>query len=657
MSRSSVSSLRRTRISPSFSPVLFWSASARSSCSCVTRRSETSRSPKRLPTGAWPWPRGATVVAPTLASRLSSGPVSGGLGCSCRPSVLIASRLDPQTRCQPRGSGRVEGKQEFSQWRRRATGSPSGQFRCRVASFFSARLLAVALPLAAQYRHLLVERSADGFVVTVTLNRPAAMNAMNTAMGEDLLACFDGLLRDSLVRAVVFTGAGDRAFCAGGDLKERNEMTDEAWRAQHVIFEQAASRILKTPVPVIAAVEGFALAGGCELATLADFIVASETAVFGVPETTLGIFPGIGGTQLLPRILGAPLAKELIFTGRRMKADEAKAAGLVNHLVPRGGARAKALELAEAIARNGPIAVRQAKKAIAYGLETDLDARREYPEKFVNELTQAGYLAALIPQEYGGAGLGIVEGALILETIHAAGGNAAACHAQMYIMGTLLRHGSAEQKRRYLPKLAAGELRLQAFGVTEPNSGSDTTKLATTAVRRGDRYIVNGRKMFISRVLQSDLMLLLARTTPVDQVKRRTDGLSVFLVDIRNLTGLEVRPLRMMMNHSTNALFFDDVEIPADSLIGEEGAGFAYILAGMNAERILVGSESIGDGRWFVDKAVTYSSQRVVFGRPIGANQGVQFPIAKAHTAVEAAALMRDKAAALFDAGQPCGPE
>src|SRR6058998_1084383 len=304
MSRSSVSSLRRTRISPSFSPVLFWSASARSSCSCVTRRSETSRSPKRLPTGAWLWPRGATVVAPTLASRLSSGPVSGGLGCSCRPSVLIASRLDPQTRCQPRGSGRVEGKQEFSQWRRRATGSPSGQFRCRVASFFSARLLAVALPLTAQYRHLLVERSADGFVVTVTLNRPDAMNAMNTAMGEDLLACFDGLLRDSLVRAVVFTGAGDRAFCAGGDLKERNEMTDEAWRAQHVIFEQAAFRVLRCPVPVIAAVEGFALAGGCELAVLSDFVVASETAVFGVPETTLGIFPGIGGTQLLPRILG-----------------------------------------------------------------------------------------------------------------------------------------------------------------------------------------------------------------------------------------------------------------------------------------------------------------------------------------------------------------
>jgi len=223
------------------------------------------------------------------------------------------------------------------------------------------------------YRHLLVERSAGGHVVTVTMNRPEQMNAMNTAMGEDLLACFDALQRDAGARAVVFTGAGDRAFCAGGDLKERNEMTDEAWRAQHVIFEQAAFRLLRCPVPVIAAVEGFALAGGCELAILCDFIVAGETAVFGVPETTLGIFPGIGGTQLLPRILGAPLAKELIFTGRRMKADEARAAGLINHLVPKGQARAKATEIAETIARNGPIAVRQAKKAIAYGMETDLE--------------------------------------------------------------------------------------------------------------------------------------------------------------------------------------------------------------------------------------------------------------------------------------------
>jgi enoyl-CoA hydratase/carnithine racemase len=223
------------------------------------------------------------------------------------------------------------------------------------------------------YRHLRVERSPDGHVVTVVLDRPEQMNAMNTAMGEDLLACFEALARDADVRAVVFTGAGDRAFCAGGDLKERNEMTDAQWRAQHVIFEQAALRVLRCPAPVVAAVEGFALAGGCELALLADFIVASETAVFGVPETTLGIFPGIGGTQLLPRIVGAPLAKELIFTGRRMKADEARAAGLVNHLVPAGQARARATELAAAIARNGPIAVRQAKKAIAYGSETDLE--------------------------------------------------------------------------------------------------------------------------------------------------------------------------------------------------------------------------------------------------------------------------------------------
>lgn len=223
------------------------------------------------------------------------------------------------------------------------------------------------------YRHLRVERSPDGHVVTVVLDRPEQMNAMNTAMGEDLLACFEALARDADVRAVVFTGAGDRAFCAGGDLRERNGMTDAQWRAQHVIFEQAALRVLRCPVPVIAAVEGFALAGGCELAILSDFIVAGETAVFGVPETTLGIFPGIGGTQLLPRIVGAPLAKELIFTGRRIEADEAKASGLVNHLVPAGQARARATEIATAIARNGPIAVRQAKKAIAYGSETDLE--------------------------------------------------------------------------------------------------------------------------------------------------------------------------------------------------------------------------------------------------------------------------------------------
>jgi len=287
----------------------------------------------------------------------------------------------------------------------------------------------------------------------------------------------------------------------------------------------------------------------------------------------------------------------------------------------------------------------------------DLDSRREYPEKFVNELTQAGYLACLIPPEYGGAGLGMPEGGMILETIHANGGSASACHAQMYIMGTVLRHGSDAQKQRSLPKIASGELRLQAFGVTEPDAGSDTLQLKTTAVRKGDRYVVNGRKMFISRAMQTDLMLLLARTTPADQVKRRTDGLSVFLIDIRSIKGLEIRPLKMMMNHSTNALFFDDMEIPADTLVGEEGKGFQYILSGMNAERILVASESIGDGRWFTEKSVAYSGQRVIFGRPIGANQGVQFPIARAYANVEAAALMRDKAAALFEAGEPCGAE
>jgi acyl-CoA dehydrogenase len=287
----------------------------------------------------------------------------------------------------------------------------------------------------------------------------------------------------------------------------------------------------------------------------------------------------------------------------------------------------------------------------------ELDEKRQYPEAFVQELTKAGYLGAMIPEEYGGGGLGVLEGGLILEEVNHSGGNAAACHAQMYIMGTVLRHGSEEQKAYYLPKIASGELRLQAFGVTEPNSGSDTTKLQTTAVRQGDAYVVNGQKIFISRVLQSDLMLLLARTTPLDQVRKRTEGLSVFLIDIRDLKGLEVRPLRTMLNHSTNVVFFDDVEIPAGSLIGEEGRGFRYILDGMNAERILVASESIGDGRWFVEKAVQYSKDRVVFGTPIGANQGVQFPIAKAHMAVEAANLMRLKAATLFDAGEPCGAE
>lgn len=287
----------------------------------------------------------------------------------------------------------------------------------------------------------------------------------------------------------------------------------------------------------------------------------------------------------------------------------------------------------------------------------ELDDKQAYPHEFVNELTQAGYLGALIPEAYGGGGLSILEGGLILEAINESGGNAAACHAQMYIMGTVLRHGSAEQKAQYLPKIATGELRLQAFGVTEPNSGSDTTKLQTTAVRDGDHYVVNGQKIFISRVLQSDLMLLLARTTPLSEVQKRTQGLSVFLFDIRELDGFDVRPLRMMLNHATNVLYFDNVRIPADSLIGEEGRGFSYILDGMNAERILVASESIGDGHWFIQKAVDYSKGRVIFDKPIGANQGVQFPIAKAHMAVEAADLMRLKAAAMFEADVPCGAE
>ena len=287
----------------------------------------------------------------------------------------------------------------------------------------------------------------------------------------------------------------------------------------------------------------------------------------------------------------------------------------------------------------------------------ELDAKREYPEAFVQELSKAGYLAALIPEAYGGSGLGILEGGLILEEINRSGGNAAACHAQMYIMGTLLRHGSDEQKARYLPQIASGALRLQAFGVTEPNSGSDTTQLQTTAVRQGDAYVVNGQKIFISRVMQSDLMLLLARTTPLSEVRKRTDGLSVFLIDIRDLPGFEARPLQTMLNHSTNVLFFDGVEIPADSLVGVEGNGFSHILDGMNAERVLVASQSVGDGRWFVEKGSQYAKERVIFGKPIGANQGVQFPIAKAHMAVEAADLMRLKAAAMFDAGEPCGPE
>jgi acyl-CoA dehydrogenase len=288
------------------------------------------------------------------------------------------------------------------------------------------------------------------------------------------------------------------------------------------------------------------------------------------------------------------------------------------------------------------------------------DREREYPAEFVQELTDSGFLAAMIPEEYGGSGLGVGAGAAILEEIHASGCNGGACHAQMYTMGTVLRHGSDEQKQKYLPKVASGELRLQAFGVTEPGTGSDTTQLRTTAEKKGnDAYVVNGQKVWISRAQQSDLLLLLARTTPKEDCKKRSEGLSVFLVELDKAVGngLDIRPIRAMVNHSTNELFFDNLEIPASSLIGEEGKGFRYILDGMNAERILISAECLGDARWFVEKASTYATERVVFDRPIGANQGVQFPIAKAYANAQAADLMTRKAAAMFDAGASCGAE
>jgi len=289
----------------------------------------------------------------------------------------------------------------------------------------------------------------------------------------------------------------------------------------------------------------------------------------------------------------------------------------------------------------------------------DIDLRLDYPKAFVDALTEAGYLAALVPEEYGGSGLGVTDASIILEEVNRSGGNSGACHAQMYIMGTLLRHGSEEQKRRYLPKIATGELRLQAFAVTEPTTGTDTTKLKTTAVRQGDRYIVNGQKVFISRVEQSDLMMLLARTTPFEKAAKKSQGLSVFLVDLRQAIGhgVAVRPIHTMMNHHTNELFIDNLEVPAENLIGEEGNGFRYIIDGMNAERILIAAECIGDGYWFVDRARTYAKDRVVFDRPIGQNQGVAFPIARAYVNVRAADLMRYDAAAKFDRSEACGAE
>jgi acyl-CoA dehydrogenase len=307
--------------------------------------------------------------------------------------------------------------------------------------------------------------------------------------------------------------------------------------------------------------------------------------------------------------------------------------------------------------------IRDAVRALCAGFPDEyhrkVDEKRGYPEEFVDALTKAGWLAAMIPQEYGGSGLGLTEATVIMEEINRAGGNSGACHGQMYNMGTLLRHGSEEQKRKYLPKIASGELRLQSMGVTEPTTGTDTTKIKTTAVKKGDRYVVNGQKVWISRVQHSDLMILLARTTPLADVKKKSEGMSIFIVDLHQATGrgLTVRPIPNMVNHETNELFFEDLEIPAENLIGEEGRGFKYILDGLNAERTLIAAECIGDGYWFIDRVTKYAGERVVFGRPIGQNQGVQFPIAEAYIEVEAANLMRWKACALFDAHRPCGAE
>ncbi len=289
----------------------------------------------------------------------------------------------------------------------------------------------------------------------------------------------------------------------------------------------------------------------------------------------------------------------------------------------------------------------------------DLDQRRAYPEEFVAALTKAGWLAALIPQEYGGAGLGVREASVVMEEINRSGGNAGACHGQMYNMSTLVRHASTEQKAHYLPRIASGELRLQSMGVTEPTAGTDTTAITTSATRKGDRYVVNGQKVWISRVQHSDLMILLARTTPLAQVRKKSDGMSLFLVDLREAIGkgLAVRPIANMVNHETNELFFENLEIPSQNRIGEEGRGFRYLLDGLNAERAIIAAECIGDGYWFIDKVTRYASERVVFGRPIGKNQGVQFPIAEAYMEIEAANLMRFKACDLFDAGKPCGAE
>ncbi|HEX6266230.1 MAG TPA: acyl-CoA dehydrogenase family protein [Burkholderiales bacterium] len=312
------------------------------------------------------------------------------------------------------------------------------------------------------------------------------------------------------------------------------------------------------------------------------------------------------------------------------------------------------------LAREDYPEVRDAVRALCEKFDSaywqDVDAKRAYPEAFVDALTKAGWMSALIPDEYGGSGLSLTEASVIMEEITRSGGNAGCCHGQMYNMNTLLRHGSAAQKKKYLPRIAAGELRLQAMGVTEPTAGTDTTRIKTVAVKKGDRYVVNGQKVWTSRLQHSELMILLARTTPLDQVAKKSEGMSVFLVETKS-KGLEVKPIRNMVNHETNQVFIDNLEVPADNLIGEEGKGFRYILDGLNAERILIAAECIGDGYWFVDKATHYAKERVVFDRPIGQNQGIQFPIAEAYMEIEAANLMRYKAASLFDRKTSCGAE
>jgi acyl-CoA dehydrogenase len=315
---------------------------------------------------------------------------------------------------------------------------------------------------------------------------------------------------------------------------------------------------------------------------------------------------------------------------------------------------------------NGPephIEIREGVRALCREFDSaywqKVDEERGYPDAFVEALTKAGWLAALIPEEYGGSGLSLTAASIIMEEINRSGGNSGSCHGQMYNMGTVLRHGSDEQKREYLPRIASGELRLQSMAVTEPTAGTDTTRISTVAVKKGDRYVVNGQKVWTSRVRHSELMILLARTTPLEKVKRKSDGMSIFIVDLREAArrGMTVKPIRNMVNHETNQLFFDNLEVPAENLIGEEGKGFRYILDGLNAERILIAAECIGDGHWFIDRATRYAKERVVFDAPIGRNQGIQFPIARAYVNVQAADLMRYRAAALFDGARPCGAE